>query len=131
MLVLDTNILIALQKSDARADALYRAAVATGERIAVPAVVRYEARRGLLKAEHSARLLRLERLLDCMEPLNFDDEAADIAAHIYHQLRVAGQTIDDPDLMIAATALRHQAALVTRNTRHFQRIPNLTLLDWL
>jgi predicted nucleic acid-binding protein len=31
------------------------------------------------------------------------------------------------DLLIAATALDHDLTLVTRNRRHFERIPDLTL----
>ena len=42
-------------------------------------------------------------------------------------LRRQGLLIPDFDLLIASTALSHQLTLVTRNTRHFQRIPNLQL----
>src|ERR1043166_8133057 len=43
------------------------------------------------------------------------------------QLRGAGQIIGDFDLLIAATAKYHQLTLVTRNMKHFQRIPDLPL----
>ena len=33
-------------------------------------------------------------------------------------------------LLIAATALRHQATLVTRNVPEFSRVPELQLLNW-
>lgn len=42
-------------------------------------------------------------------------------------LRQRGQTIGDPDVLIAATALHHNRTLVTQNRRHFQRIPGLSL----
>jgi tRNA(fMet)-specific endonuclease VapC len=42
-------------------------------------------------------------------------------------LRRQGQIISDPDILIAATALHHGLTLVTRNLRHFQRIPDLQL----
>jgi predicted nucleic acid-binding protein len=35
--------------------------------------------------------------------------------------------IPDVDLLIAATALEEDLTLVTRNTRHFERIPDLKL----
>lgn len=43
------------------------------------------------------------------------------------QLRVAGNIISDFDLLIAATAIYHNLTLVTRNTKHFQRVAGLTL----
>ena len=42
-------------------------------------------------------------------------------------LRRRGLPIGDSDIMIAATALHHNLTLVTRNRRHFDRIPNLKL----
>ena len=40
-------------------------------------------------------------------------------------LRQQGLLIPDMDLLIAATALQHNLLLVTRNHRHFARIPGL------
>ena len=48
-------------------------------------------------------------------------------ARLRGQLRRQGQLIPDPDLLIAATALHHDLVLITRNRRHFQRIPGLKL----
>lgn len=42
-------------------------------------------------------------------------------------LHSSGLGIDDLDTLIAATALYHDLTLVTRNLRHFQRIPGLKL----
>lgn len=42
-------------------------------------------------------------------------------------LRHRGQLIGDTDLLIGATALHPGLVLVTRNTRHFERIPHLPL----
>lgn len=42
-------------------------------------------------------------------------------------LRRQGMLIPDMDLLIAATALEHDLTLVTRNHRHFARVPGLRL----
>ena len=42
-------------------------------------------------------------------------------------LRRRGIPLEDPDLLIAATALHHDLTLVTRNRRHFERVPGLKL----
>ena len=50
-------------------------------------------------------------------------------AQVRGQLRKAGQRIDDPDLLIAATAIYHDLTLFTHNKRHFSRIPMLKLFE--
>lgn len=42
-------------------------------------------------------------------------------------LRARGLLIPQPDILIAATAMYYDLTLVTRNVRHFQRIPCLNL----
>lgn len=41
-----------------------------------------------------------------------------------------GMLIPDLDLLIASTAIVHNLTLMTRNTRHFSRIAELTLYQW-
>lgn len=47
------------------------------------------------------------------------------------RLRRAGRPVDDFDLMIGCTALAHGLTLVSRNTRHFAGIANLSLENWI
>jgi predicted nucleic acid-binding protein len=42
-------------------------------------------------------------------------------------LRQQGNLIPDFDLLIAATVLEQDSMLVTRNRRHFERIPGIQL----
>lgn len=35
------------------------------------------------------------------------------------------------DLLIASIALARNAVLVTRNLRHFQQVPNLSVVNWV
>jgi tRNA(fMet)-specific endonuclease VapC len=57
--------------------------------------------------------------------LPFDSDQADRAGQIRFQLSSAGQNINDLDVLIAAAALSQGAVLVTKNTKHFQRITSL------
>lgn len=50
-------------------------------------------------------------------------------ADIRGELRRRGQLIPDPDLLIAATAIDRELALVTRNLKDFRRIPGLDLYE--
>lgn len=49
-------------------------------------------------------------------------------AHLRRYLRVRGQVVGDNDLLIAATALEFGMKVVTRNARHFVRIPDLDVM---
>lgn len=130
MLVLDTNVFIAFQKRNERVRSAYALALEMGESIAVPALVRYEARKELQNPLYRRRLAVLDALLALHPTLVMDSETVDIAASIFESLRINGDLIEDGDLLIAATAIRHSATLVTHNTRHFQRISGLHLVDW-
>src|SRR5262245_6591724 len=69
-------------------------------------------------------LLGFLRLVDVL-PLN--RAIVKRFARIRGELRTHGQLIGDPDILIAATALHHGLTIVTRNLRHFQRIPGVTI----
>lgn len=101
--------------------------------IGVPAIVEYELRYGLqrLPPEVSTpRLTALAQLLRPVQRLAFDSECAAIAACLRAELEAVGTAIGPHDILIAATALRHQATLVTRNVREFARVPGLQWVNW-
>ena len=51
-------------------------------------------------------------------------------AQIKAVLAARGEMLEDPDLLIAATALQHETRLITHNASHFARIEGLHLDDW-
>jgi predicted nucleic acid-binding protein len=81
----------------------------------------YTGREAARHEEMFLRFLRRVRVL----PLN--REMLKQFARIRGQLRAQGQLIGDLDLLIAATALYHDLTVVTHNTRHFSRVPDLQL----
>lgn len=46
-------------------------------------------------------------------------------------LEQKGQRIDEFDLLIGATSITNNMIMVTSNTKHFERIPNIHLEDWI
>lgn len=58
-----------------------------------------------------------------------DDETMRIFGEQRFNFRRRGQRIEDFDLVITATALRHDLTLLTFNRRHFERIPDLRLFQ--
>lgn len=101
--------------------------------IGVPAIVEYELRYGLQRLPPAAAAPRqeaLNRFLQALQSLPFDAECAAHAARLRAALEAAGTPIGPHDTLIAATALRYQSPLVTRNVSEFARVPGLQCLNW-
>ena len=79
----------------------------------------------------SKRLNRIGRLLPDLNISQFDDGAAEEFGQLSATLRRKGVTVGGFDLLIAATAKVEGHVLVTHNTRDFQAIPGLIVVDWL
>jgi tRNA(fMet)-specific endonuclease VapC len=47
------------------------------------------------------------------------------------ELEAQGRRLDEPDLRVASIALSRDLILVTANTRHFRRVPQLKVENWL
>lgn len=62
---------------------------------------------------------------------HWDESAADYYATIRTYLESSGKPIGGMDTQIAAHALSLDAVLVTNNTRHFERVPDLKLENWV
>ena len=62
--------------------------------------------------------------------LEITSEIMNIFGEIKAYTQKIGKTIDDMDLLIAATAITNNFTLVTHHTKHFENIPNLKLEDW-
>lgn len=77
----------------------------------------------------------MERIEDVLVPnlhvLSFDAAAARRYGEVRAELERSGTPIGDADLRIAAIALSHHLKVVTGNERHFQRVPELEIENWL
>lgn len=101
--------------------------------VGVPAIVEYELRYGLMRLPPEAaepRLAALDQLLKPVRILPFDSACATRAARLRADLEAAGAPSGPHAVLIAATALRHQAILVTRNVREFSHVRGLQWVDW-
>lgn len=63
--------------------------------------------------------------------LEYGPQDARITAHIRTALRHQGTPIGPYDLLNAGLALARGLTLVTHNTREYQRVDGLQLLDWM
>ena len=73
----------------------------------------------------------LRAFLSPINILNFQQKEAIKYAQIRAELEKRGKIIGAYDLMIAAHALARNLILVTNNVGEFQRIPDLTIENWV
>lgn len=88
---------------------------------------------GLMKASNRTRLLKLfeDVLLPRATILPFDFSAAKKYGEIRSSLEKQGTPLAHADLQIAAIALTMNMTLVTGNLKHFQRVPEIAVENWL
>ena len=69
----------------------------------------------------------LEAFLAGITILGLDEEICQRFGGLRGSLRREGKVVGDFDLLIAATALRHNLTLLSNNVRHFENIPSLRM----
>jgi tRNA(fMet)-specific endonuclease VapC len=73
---------------------------------------------------------QLSVLIDALVVRYPDERFAPRYAHLLTSIRRAGATIDTMDLLIATAAVLDEAPLLTRNHRHFARVPGLAVAGY-
>jgi len=63
--------------------------------------------------------------------LSDSEESAMLFGRIKTDLKLKGCMIEDFDILIASIAITNQCIIVTNNDKHFSRIENLSLENWL
>lgn len=77
--------------------------------------------------QSDTHIATLHAFLALFTVLPINDETMRHFGRLRAMLRQGGNLIPDFDLLIAATAIENGLVLLTRNRRHFERIPGLEL----
>jgi len=129
MYVTDTNTLIYFFKGSGSVS--QKLLSIPPKEIGVPAIVLYELEVGIAKSKAPRkRMKQLEALVSVIQILPFTAKEARTSAMIRAGLERKGLPIGPIDILIAGTALAHQAILITHNVKEFKRIPKLHIEDW-
>jgi len=88
---------------------------------------------GIMKVSDKTKLLKLfeDVLLPRATILSFDFSAAKKYGEIRSLLEKQGTPLAHADLQIASIALSMNMTLITGKLKHFQRIPELAVENWL
>ncbi len=68
-------------------------------------------------------------LLGTLAVLEFDERAAERSGQTLAHLEAEGATLDPRDIFIGCIALENGHAVLTMNRKHFERIPNLQVIE--
>lgn len=125
-MIADTDVLIDYLNgmepgASAVAEALRRRELAT------TVISRFELQRGARRARRPGPL---QTLLARLKAVPLGAAAADRAAAISRELEERGDALDRADCLIAGIVLSAGDTLLSRNYRHFARVPGLRLAPW-
>jgi tRNA(fMet)-specific endonuclease VapC len=132
MYLFDTNVLSELAKPRTNVGVVRKLLACDRTLRYASEMSRYELRYGAaLRPQNTTLWPHIEReILPRFTWLPIAAEVSMQTADLCAQLRTQGQAIDWADVAIAATALSNDLVLVTRNVRHFERIPQLQIENW-
>jgi tRNA(fMet)-specific endonuclease VapC len=131
--MLDTNTLIYLIKNRPPAIAERIDALAPEDRLCMSFVTYAELLKGAERSTRKPDVLRRLDTLTRQVSVSYPADAG-ICRHYAEQftrLRTAGTPIGANDLWIACHALAQGATVVTHNTREFERVLGLSVVDWV
>lgn len=130
-LMLDTNTCIAIIKRKP-VQALQKFEEYQVGDIGVSAVTLAELRYGVAKSQHQTKnQAALDEFILPLEVAPFDEAATAAYGVVRALLEKLGTPIGPLDTMIGAHALSLGATLVTNNTREFNRVAGLAVVDWV
>lgn len=130
-LMLDTNICIYIIKQQPVAVLKRFLEYQIGD-IGISSITLSELRYGVAKSTHQEKNAKaLDEFITPLEVVSFDEEAAHVYGEIRATLEKAGTPIGAMDMLIAAHAVSLEIPLVTNNTREFERITSLNVVDWI
>jgi len=129
MYILDTNTLIYYFKG--MGNVSQKLLSKSPQNIGVPAIVLYELEVGIAKSySPKKRMKQLQEIISLINIIPFSEKEAKVSASIRAILEKKGTPIGPYDILIAGTALAHQAVLVSRNTSEFELVDKLQIENW-
>lgn len=130
--LLDTNVLSEVIRKHPNPALIQRLNEVDAADVVTSAICVAELRHGAARLESGGRLWeRISReILSRVEILDLGEAEAVRAGDLLASLEAQGKPIGIEDVWIGATALEHSLTVVTRNLKHFRRIPDLRSESW-
>lgn len=85
---------------------------------------------GLIHKDAQRQIREFKQLIASHKILDTDEVSAELSAEIYAELRKKGKHSGNYDILIAGIAKAHHLKLVTNNTKDYENIDGLELVNW-
>ena len=123
--------MIALLRRDIDAERKLESQVQDGELITTTPICVCELFAGAYSSKkRDLEIKKVKEFLSRMELLEFSTQACERFGRLRGELESGGTPVGDFDIMIAAIALAHGQPVLTRDVRHFKKIPGLAVETW-
>jgi tRNA(fMet)-specific endonuclease VapC len=128
MVCLDTDFLVAYLRKDSAAKTKLEELESVQDPLHTTIINAFELYKGAYKStkDSKAELARVDALLDAFFILMLDRDSARAAGALHDKSNPIGES----DLLIASIAMANKQTLITKNKRHFERIPGLQVEGW-
>lgn len=131
-LLIESSIFIRIERSGETPEFLLERL--GDETVSISAVTASELLHGVHRADSALRRGRRERFVEtvlrAVPVIPFTLEVARSHSRLWADQLKSGTLIGAHDLLIAATAIAHDLALLTHDKRHFERVEGLKLTLW-
>ena len=133
MFLFDTDIITNILKKNPSKPLLERLTLVPKTEQYISTITVSEIVYGAVKSSRPAyHLKNLETvLLPSVNVVGFDSKAAYVCGRLRAELEKKGLPLDLADLEIAAIAIAGNFSLITGKPKHFERVPDLKLENWL
>jgi tRNA(fMet)-specific endonuclease VapC len=128
MVCLDTSFCIDLMRID-NTEAVNKLKEFNGEMVNTTTITLAELYVGAYRSNNILHeVSKVDRLLQDIIVLTLDNQSAKKYGELHNQLR--SDPIGDRDLFIASIVVSNNQTLLTKNVKHFERVPSLIVSSW-
>ncbi len=124
-MIIDTTVLIDLLRGNQGIVTKLKALQQQNIPLFLTSISVFELWQGTSDVRNEKKSQQLHHLLESLGTFTFDIPAAKESGNIHARLKEEGHMIDSEDSMIAGIAKINHETLLTRNVKHFERIPGL------
>jgi predicted nucleic acid-binding protein len=130
MIFLDTNIISYYFNSNNTIREKILEAIDNEEELCITVINIYEILKGFRWKNNAKKEDQFKDFLEDVIIFSIDDEVINIASDLYANLRRKGKAIGDADIFIAAIVMKNNGTLISNNTKHYEGIDQLNLVNW-